>query len=89
MQEHGFAVGMKVLQYKLSEPLGGPGPWCTDAANVAVVQFGMQLLFQEDNGKSLWLSLEKGLLSRQLPISGGATSAPRKQSQWMGVLEKT
>lgn len=47
------------------------------------------LLFQEYKGKSLWLFLEKGLLSSQLPICGGATSAPHKQSQWMGVLEKT
>lgn len=52
------------------------------------MQFDTELLCREDKGNSLWLSLEKGLLSRQLPVHGGAASGPTMQSQWMGVLEK-
>lgn len=92
MQQHGFAVGMKVQCRLTGAGAFGrmwPSVYIHSQCWGAVVQFGTQLPFQEDKGKSLWLSLEKGLLSSQLPICGGATSAPHKQSQRMGVLEKT
>lgn len=93
VQERGFAVAMKALQCELPEA-GDPGRmWPSVHVHSqswsAVVQFDTELLCWEDKGNSLWLSLEKELLSRQLPVCGGATSGPTMQSQWMGVLEKT
>lgn len=61
MQEHGFAVAMEVLQCKLTEAGDFGRMWASvyihGQAWSAVVRFGTQLLFQEEKGKSLWLSL--------------------------------
>lgn len=91
MQEHGLAAAMKALQCKVTEAgdLGRmwPSVYVHSQSWSAVVQVDTELLCREDKGNSSWLSLEKGLLSRQLPVHGGATSGPTPQ--WMGVLEKT
>lgn len=56
----------------------GYGPRCAYMASIEVKWsgFSTQLPFGEYKGRSLWFSLEKGLLSSQLHVCGCATSGP-------------